>query len=132
MSHAKEPGTVLPHEIDGLTHYVFHNYAGLMTLAEKMAYKSLMADRKAEHTLSETMKRHLRLRFGSTEPEVVSLLEKGAREFFVATRDRILRDHASQVFLNRCPKCQALTRTPKACLCPSCGHTWYEKRQRKT
>lgn len=128
MSHAKDIGTVLPHEIDELAHYLFHNYCSLMTTAETLAYKTLMAERKAEHASSEGMKQHLRRRFGSSEPEVIALLDCGAREFLIVTRDRILRDHSKDVFLNRCPKCHALARTPKACLCPSCGHTWYERR----
>lgn len=127
MSHSDGIGTVLPHEIDELTHYVFHSYSSLMTMAEKGAYKALMVERKAEHS-SDCIKTHLRARFGSSEPEVVRLLDGGAREFLIATRDRILRDHAAEVFLNRCPKCGALARTPQACLCPICNHTWYEKR----
>lgn len=128
MSHAKDIGTVLPHEIDELTHYVFHNYFSLMTTAEMLAYKILMAERKAQSVSSESLKQHLRRQFGSSEPAVIALLEGGAREFLIATRDRILRDHPGDVFVNRCPKCQALARTPKACLCPTCSHTWYEKR----
>jgi hypothetical protein len=127
MSYPQGIDAVLPHEVDELTRYVFHNYSALMTLAENQAYKALVLERKAERS-SEDMKRHLRLLFSSTEPDVVALLDRGAREFLVATRDRILRDHRSEVFLNRCPKCGALARTPKACLCPSCKHTWYEKR----
>ena len=127
MSHSDGIGTVRPHEIDELTHYVFHNDSSLMTIAEKGAYKALMVERKAEHS-SDSMKTYLRVRFGSSDPEVVRLLEGGAREFLIATRDRILRDHAGEVLLNRCPKCGALARTPQACLCPACSHTWYEKR----
>ena len=129
MDYSKEQGNVLPYEVDELTHYVFHNYSSLMTLAEKAAYKALILERKGQHSSSEDMKRLLRGRSGMQEPEVVTLLGKGASEFLVATRDRILRDHKDQVFLNRCPKCGALARTPRACLCPSCNHTWYEKRK---
>lgn len=128
MSHARDIGTVLPHEVDELTDYVFHNYYSLMTTAETLAYKMLMAERKAEHASSEGMKQLLRRRFGSSDPEVIRLLDGGAREFLLATRDRILRDHANEVFLNRCPKCGALARTPNACLCPACSHKWYEQR----
>ena len=128
MSHSDSIGTVLPHEIDDLTHYVFRNYSLLMTIAEKGAYKALMAERKAEHS-SESMKMHLRIRFGSSDPDVIRLLDGEAREFLIATRDRILRDHPGEVFLNHCPKCGALARTPKACLCPACNHTWFEKRK---
>jgi len=128
MSYSDGIGAVLPYELDELTHYIFHNYWGLMTIAEKLAYKTLMAERKAAHS-SEDMKIYLHRHFGSTEPEVVKLLDGGAREFLIATRDRILRDHAQDVFLNRCPKCNTLARTPEACLCPACNHTWYEKRK---
>src|SRR5712675_1661563 len=127
MSSSDDIGKVLPHEIDELTHYIFHNYFGLMTLAEKMAYKNLVIAYKSEHS-SENMKKHLHARFTSTEPEVVALLDKGAREFYIATRNRILREHSKEIFLNHCPKCGALARTPKACLCPACSHTWYEER----
>ena len=127
MSHSDGIGTVLPHEIDELTHYIFHNYSSLMTIAEKGAYKALMIERKAEHS-SDGMKTHLRVRFGSSDPEVVRLLDGGAREFLIITKNRILRDHPDKIVLNRCPKCGALARTPQACLCPSCNYTWYEKR----
>jgi hypothetical protein len=129
MSYSKEMGDVLPYEMDELTHYIFHNYSGLMTLAEKMAHKSLMMAYKGERSSSENMKRHLHARFGSTEPEVLALLDKGPREFFVATRNRLLRDHSKEISLNHCPKCGALARTPKACLCPACSHSWYEERR---
>jgi hypothetical protein len=128
MSHSQSIGAVLPHEIDDLTHYLFHNYCSLMTIAEKGAFKALIAERKAEHS-SDTMKMHLRGRFGSSDPDVIRLLKGGAREFLIVTRDRILRDHPDEVFLNRCPKCGALARTPQACLCPACNHTWFEKRK---
>jgi len=98
-----------------------------MTLAEKLAYKNLMVERKTDDSSSEDMKRHLRRHFQSTEPEVVALLDKGAREFLIATRDRLLRDHSMEIFLNHCPQCGALARTPKACLCPVCCHSWYEE-----
>ena len=129
MSHSEEIGAVLPHEIDELTQYIFHNYRGLMTPAEKSVYLALIFGYKAEHSESEDMKRHLQARFASTEPEVLTLLEGGAREFYITTRNRILRDHGKEIFLNHCPKCGALARTPKACLCPACNYTWFEERR---
>jgi ribosomal protein L32 len=38
---------------------------------------------------------------------------------------RIIRDHLDEVYLNHCPTCGALTRTPTARLCLSCGHSWF-------
>lgn len=128
MSYVNDIGNTLPYETDEVTHYIFHNYFGLMTEAEKMAYTALINEWKGGNSSSENMKRQLRFRFGASEPGVVALLNQGAGQFLIATGNRILSDHASEVFLNRCPKCNALARTPEACLCPSCGHTWYEKR----
>ena len=128
MSHANDIGNVLPYETDELTHYIFHNYSGLMTTAETLAYKVLMSEWKGTHSSSEVLKRHLRSRYGASEPSVVRLLSQGAEIFLIVTRDRILRERTSEVFLNRCPKCNALARTPQACLCLACGHTWYEQR----
>jgi hypothetical protein len=36
----------------------------------------------------------------------------------------LLRDHAADIFLNYCPKCSALCRTPLARMCVACGHSW--------
>ena len=128
MSHPNDTGTVLPHEVDELTHYLFHNYRALMTVAEGVAYMTLMVERKAQNSSDHSMRRHRRQLVGSNEAEIMALLAGGSRQFLIATRDRILRDHSDKIFLNRCPKCGALARTPEACLCPSCSHTWYEMR----
>jgi hypothetical protein len=128
MSYSDDIGNILPYEMDELTHYIFHNYFPLMTLAEKMAHRALMFASKGERSNSDEMKIRMRRHFQSTNPEALALLDKGAREFFIATRNRVLRDHSKEIFLNHCPKCGALARTPKASLCPACSHTWFEER----
>lgn len=127
MSDAQSTPPVLPHEIDDLTWYVFHNYWSLMTGAEAAAYKMLVLGAKAAGS-SAGMRERLGRVIAAAGEEAGGLLDRGAREFLLATRDRILRDHAAEVVLNRCPKCGALARTPRACLCPACSHTWYETR----
>jgi hypothetical protein len=128
MSRSDDIGNVLPYDIDDLTYYIFKNYSGLMTTAEKGAYLALIMAYKGERCDSDKMKAHMRSRFESTDPESLALLKQGAREFYIATRNRFLRDHGKEIFLNHCPKCGALARTPKACLCPACSHTWFETR----
>jgi hypothetical protein len=129
MSSPDDIGNLLPEDIDDLTYYIFKNYSRLMTTAETGAYLALIMACKGEHSDSDGIKRHLRLRFQSTDPEALALLDKGAREFYITTRNRLLRDHSKEIFLNHCPKCGALARTPKACLCPACSHTWFEERR---
>lgn len=59
----------------------------------------------------------------------VPLLADGLKLFFERVRNRILSEHADVVVLHRCEKCGCLCRTPEACLCPVCNHTWYERRK---
>jgi hypothetical protein len=44
--------------------------------------------------------------------------------FYQRASDRILRDH--EVFLNRCPYCNSLARTPTAKQCGKCFKRWGE------
>jgi hypothetical protein len=39
----------------------------------------------------------------------------------------LLRDHEDEIFLNYCPQCTELCRTPKARMCVQCGHSWHAK-----
>lgn len=114
--------------IDELTHYIFHNYYGFLTTSETAALKIVIAEHKARQASTDAMRRMLRSQFGSSDRNVSALLERGPIDFLIVTRDRILNEHAGEIFINRCSKCGALARTPKACLCPACNHTWYEKR----
>lgn len=61
----------------------------------------------------------------SRDPAVLRLLEKGYVEFAKSTADRILKENEDEVFLNKCPKCDQLARTPKAKQCRQCGYDWH-------
>lgn len=130
MPHAKELGTALPSDSDEVTHYIFHNYLHLLTKSEWLAYRSVLGELKAQHA-SPQMAAMLRRSWVSSDPSVQQLLARGPNAVYLAVRDRILAERASDVHLNRCPKCGALARTPAACLCPSCNHTWYELRRER-
>ena len=43
-------------------------------------------------------------------------------------RERVLREHSTEIILNHCPKCGTLCLTPVAKACLDCGHTWHEKK----
>lgn len=59
------------------------------------------------------------------DPEVLSLLESGYDQFEINTAKRILNENINAVFLNNCPKCGRMTRTPNARQCRHCGHDWH-------
>jgi len=104
-----------PVEAGDLEAYVFHNYEDLFSDAERSAWRTIVEGRPCGH-----------------EATISQMLSKGEIEFYRATTKRIIEDQEKKVFLNRCPKCGALCRTPQACLCqnPSCNHTWFEKRNK--
>ena len=113
--------------MDELTRYILTSYPHLMTAREAAAHKSIVGESKAENCDSPKMSDFIRKRWVSTDPEVCALLGRGAEHFMDSVRDRILREHAGEVFLNHCPKCGALTMTPRARQCPKCFHSWHEE-----
>ena len=110
-----------------VTRYIFRHYPFLFTEIETLAWLSVVAETRAAAYGPPTSD-FMRKAYVSQKPEVLRLLEDGAEVFRVRVRDRIIAEHADKVRLNRCPKCDALARTPEACLCPACNHTWYEMR----
>jgi hypothetical protein len=47
-------------------------------------------------------------------------------EYFKKTiAEKVLREHGDQVFINKCPRCGRLARTPLAKQCRHCGHDWH-------
>lgn len=119
----------LPQDCDPVTAYIFQNYLPLLTEAERLAYRSIIADIKADGS-SPAMAAMLRKHWGTTDPAALHLLKDGLETFYRSVRDRIVSECSSAVHFNRCSKCGELARTPTACLCPACNHTWYETRVR--
>ena len=89
--------------MDELTAYIIKNYSGLMTFFERVAYKNM--DVK--------------------DYRVKELLKNGTEPFLQSVCERILREHQEEVIINRCPKCEALARTPIAKQCPKCFFDWH-------
>ncbi len=112
--------------MDELTKYIFDNYFALLTFEEQAAYKSILGVRKIENADSPEMKRMLRKSWVSTDPKVTALLENGVAAFMKNARDRVLREHIGKVFLNNCPRCGELTKTPRAKQCPKCFFSWHD------
>ncbi len=104
-----------------------------MTEKEKLVNRHLFGTQKAVQARSDvaaqqeakTGPKHLR-NFLSNDPEVLELTREGMESFVLRTAQRILDDHASDVFTNRCPRCGEVTNTPKARQCRACRHDWHE------
>ncbi|HEX6188229.1 MAG TPA: hypothetical protein VFZ40_09105 [Pyrinomonadaceae bacterium] len=112
--------------MDELTRYIVTYYPTLMTSNEKVAYRASFAEEKAENLEPGKLQTMLREKWGSNDPEVVALLKNGRDEFLRNVKDRILREQPNEVFLNYCPKCGALTKSPRARQCPKCFYSWHD------
>ena len=113
--------------------YVIRYYEDYMTKQEKMALAHLQATMKATHGRSDAAaqeearnnKPHLRPPL-TGDPDVLCLASDGSQPFIERTAQRIFTAHGSEIFLNRCPKCGALAKTPKARQCRACKHDWHD------
>lgn len=61
----------------------------------------------------------------SKDAEVLQLLADGDERFYINSATRILKETPDKVYLNSCPKCNQLARTPYAKQCKYCGYSWH-------
>lgn len=105
--------------------YIMQYYSELMTENEQRAKRHLMALEWLGPTPSLERKKMLEARGHiSHNPEVLKLVQDGVEAFEQRTALRMLEEEGAKVFLNYCPNCAGLARTPKAKQCPHCFHSW--------
>lgn len=106
-----------------------------MTLREKAAYSHLAAAMKATLGRSDTTAQEEARRdevfskWVTDDPEVITIAKDGYQAFVEGTAARILSENKNDVFLNNCPRCHELARTPKAKHCRFCGFDWHAATQ---
>lgn len=113
--------------------YVLQHYANLMDAHEQAVHRHLATLYKqrddgppAPGTAADTVGIEGPARkWLSDDPAVVLDAQAGWDAAREKIAQRILCDHPDEVYLNHCPACGALTRTPTARLCLSCGHSWF-------
>jgi hypothetical protein len=110
-----------------LAEYLWHNYPELFSDGEKLAERTLLAEQKmTSPTMSESMKQVMQSRWiARGETEVERLLANGASEFKIRAAERLMKTHASELFVNRCSSCDRIVATPRAKQCLWCGHDWH-------
>jgi hypothetical protein len=106
--------------------YIRNYFSHLMTDDERLALQYHMYTYKTGG--SPNMRRMLTEKgMIRTEPEILELLKNGYEEFELKVATRIMTETPEKVFLNNCPKCSNLARTPQAKQCRHCGHSWREE-----
>lgn len=116
---------ILPGHISDEAHFVFNGFSHLLTEAERLAWRNLQVQFKRQHSDNDATRRGLSNWLHHSR-EVEALLADGPERFYRRVVRRLYDERRAD--LNLCPKCGALCRTPEACLCPACNHTWYHMR----
>lgn len=110
-----------------LTKYVWNNYQHLFSRLEQLGAKAVMAEDKANSASSLAMADLLRKKWGAeNDPEIVAALSEGTEVFQRRVRERVVRECGESLFINRCPACDRILRTPRAKQCLWCSHSWHE------
>ncbi|MCB9262872.1 MAG: hypothetical protein H6607_10910 [Flavobacteriales bacterium] len=95
-----------------------------MTDDEKLALKYHMYTYKTEDN-PQMRKVMVDKGWISEPPDIKEFLKDGYEEFELNVARRIMKEVPEKVFLNNCPKCSKLARTPFARQCRHCGHSWH-------
>ncbi|EGF27115.1 hypothetical protein [Rhodopirellula baltica] len=110
-----------------LTQYVLKHFPQFLTPLERRAcaYTTpiLSSDDSAK---VRTLATKLNDQYGFVpDSDIIAACATDRYAFMDHTRDRILADHPTDVFINRCPECSRIVRTLLAKQCSWCKHKWH-------
>jgi len=100
-----------------------------MTKEEGIAWRHWSTSYKMKHSDSSPKQIESRIKISlqngwlTEDPKILKLLENGIDKFEESIALRI--DSSNSIDYNNCPKCEKLTRTPKAKQCRYCKHDWH-------
>jgi hypothetical protein len=103
--------------------YMWNHYWRLLRPIESKAGRVVYAQATNDAAVRSILKR-----YGlADDPAVMAELAGGVEAFRRRVAHRILEEHAHEVFVNRCSRCERIVRTPMAQQCLWCGHDWHPK-----
>jgi hypothetical protein len=107
-----------------LSRYVFRHHCGLVSRFEQQVEQAACVREKFAGATDEHGCRMI-ARYGRfDDPRIDRALAGGLEAFRIAASRRILNEHPD-LWVNRCPRCLRVTRTPLARQCFWCGHDWH-------
>lgn len=112
-----------------LRRYLLQNYQHAFPDRERALRFAVTLELQAQHARSEELAARLRHLPGYFfDAEVAEIARMGLQAFDQRCCERLLQDHAGDIYVNRCPLCHRIVASPIACTCRWCGHHWYEHR----
>lgn len=110
-----------------IANYLIKYYPSLLSMKQWEALKHHKHSLKLNEMPDNEARRQLyeKANWLTADPEVLKLLDQGYINFIIACANQILKEHSNEVYINYCPKCSKLARTPYAKQCRYCGHDWH-------
>ncbi|WP_370089771.1 hypothetical protein [Ekhidna sp.] len=107
--------------------YIVIHFANLLTENEATARRHLNSIEKLGEANEDDTKWRLykEKNWISEDPEVLKLVKNGYDEFELNAAGRIMLEAGNKIYLNKCPNCGKLARTPQARQCRHCGANWH-------
>jgi hypothetical protein len=106
--------------------YIVTYFFSLLPEKEKLAWRYHSSILKLEDNDNpKAWEIYKRKGWITDDKEVLDLLKVGYDNFELNTAEKIIKNYPEKVFLNECPKCKKLARTPKAKQCRFCGFDWH-------
>lgn len=113
-------------ELGMVAHTVLRYHPHLLTEFERKAIVAFDARwRIALAHDPEVIQHQLRLAGAFDTPGLGAVMSRGYETFCRDIAARVLLEHATELVLNRCPRCDRIVRTPKARQCLWCFHDWH-------
>ncbi len=108
--------------------YITNYYHQFLNEKENIAHRHLYSIFKLNSESENSPRYKIYKQTGkiTSDKEALELIKNGETEFFINTANRILKEHNKEIFINNCPNCQKLARTPKARQCRHCGNKWFD------
>lgn len=112
-----------------LARYIVNHFDGLLTGKEQLGLKQLRHQYKIEHSnnkddIDRKIQLYKKIGWLTDDKEILELVQGGQDALDQRIAERIMSDHADKLFINNCPNCGQLARTPLAKQCRHCGHSW--------
>jgi len=110
-----------------LTKYMWNNYIKFTTEWERKVNLAIILNWKAEAYEDPTVGWKYNKQLGEDFKNDINAHNeiKDPDAFREKVRNRILKEHKEDIFINRCSKCNKIVRTPKAKQCFWCGYDWH-------
>jgi hypothetical protein len=122
---------LVPHRTmsNELAKYITTYFTDLLTDKEKLGLKHLRSEYKIEQSsnaddIDRRVRMYKRVGWLTEDKDVLELVSGGQDKLDRKIAERILSDHGDKVFINNCPNCGRLSRTPSARECRHCRHGW--------